>query len=91
MEIRLSQDKLLRIKEAITKWLRKKTATKREILSLVGLLQHATKVVRCGRTFVARLYATAAKVKHLHFFTRLNKEFRLDITWWHAFAHAGMA
>ena len=28
---------------------------KREILSLVGLLQHATKVVRPGRTFVARM------------------------------------
>ena len=87
MELRLPQDKLLRIKEALTKWLGKKTATKREILSLVGLLQHATKVVRCGRTFVARMYATAAKVKQLHFFTRLNKDFRSDIGWWHAFTH----
>jgi len=87
METRLPQDKLLRIKEALTKWLRKKTATKREILSLVGLLQHVTKVVRYGRTFVAQMYATAAKVKQLHFFTRLNKEFRSDIAWWHAFAH----
>jgi len=60
MKIRLPQDKLFRIKEVLTKWLRKKTTTKREILSLVGLLQHATKVVRCGRTFVARMYATAA-------------------------------
>lgn len=87
MEIKLPQDKLLRIKAILATWLKKKTATKREILSLVGLLQHATKVVRCGRTFVARMYATAAKVKQLHFFTRLNKEFRSDIAWWHTFIH----
>ena len=46
----------------------KKSATK-EILSLIGLLQHATRVVRCGRTFVAWMCATAAKVNELHFFT----------------------
>ena len=87
MEFRLLQDKLLRIKESLGRWLLKKTATKREILSLVGLLQHATKVIQCGRTFVARMYATAAKVKQLHYFTRLNKEFRSDIAWWHTFIH----
>jgi len=85
MEIRLPKDKLSRIQDTLQHWLRKKKATKREILSLVGLLQHATKVVRCGRTFMARLYATAAKVKELHFFTRLNKEFRSDLAWWHVF------
>lgn len=49
---------------------------KEEILSLVGLLQHTTKVVRPGRTFVARIYTTAAKLQKLHFVTRLNKEFQ---------------
>ena len=62
-----------------------KKAAKRQILSLVGLLQHATKVIRCGRTFVARLYATAAKIKEMHFYTRLSAEFRSDLMWWHAF------
>ena len=54
----------------------KKKATKRRILSLVGQLQHATKVVKHGRTFVARLYSTAAKVRELDFYTRLNMDFR---------------
>ena len=53
----------------------KKSATKRDILSLVGLLQHATKVIRYGGAFVAWMYGTAAKVKDVHFFTRLNKMF----------------
>ena len=30
---------------------------------------------------MARMYATAAKVKQLHLFTRLTKEFRSDIAW----------
>ena len=85
MEIKLPEDKLSRIQQMLAHWQQKKTATKREILSLVGLLQHATKVVKCGRTFTARMYATAAKVKELHYYTRLNKEFRSDLAWWHAF------
>ena len=85
MEIRLPEEKLLRIRTEVSRWLPKRTATKREILSLVGLLQHATKVVRCGRTFVGRMYQTAAKVKQLSFFTRLTKEFRSDLYWWHFF------
>jgi len=68
-------------------WLEKKKATKCNILSLVGQLQlqHTTKVVRQGRTFVARLYSTAAKVRELDFYTRLNKEFHSDVYWWHVF------
>ena len=50
-------------------------ATEREILSLVGLLQHNTKVVRPGRTFVARIYAMAAKLQKMYFITTMNKGF----------------
>ena len=53
MEICLSKDKLQCILLELSSWLHRKTATKRDILSLVGLLQHATKVVSSGRTFVA--------------------------------------
>ena len=42
MEARLPDDKLLRIRTQLAAWLGKKKATKREILSLVGLLQHVT-------------------------------------------------
>ena len=76
---------MTRIRQLIVTWLNKKRATKREILSLVGLLQHATKIIRCGRTFVSRMYSTAAKVKELDYYTRLNKEFKSDLCWWHAF------
>ena len=64
MEIRLPKDKPSRIQEMLEQWLGKKNATKWKILSLLGHLQHASKVVRCGRTFTSRMYATAAKVKN---------------------------
>ena len=85
MEMRLPEDKLSRIHAQLTIWLGKKKATKREILSLVGLLQRATKVVRSGRTFVSRMYSTASKLKELYYYTRLNKDFRSDLHWCHVF------
>ena len=85
VEVRLPQKKLSQILEMLLTWLSKKKATKREILSLVGLLQHGTRVVRCRRTFMARMYSTTAKVKQIHFFTRLNVQFCSDVMWWHFF------
>jgi len=52
MEARQPAEKLQRIRNLLSAWLHKWKATKREILSLVGLLQHATKVVKPGRSFV---------------------------------------
>ena len=85
MEARLPEENLARICVMVTEWLRKHNATKRKILSLVGLLQHAAKVVRPGRTFVRRMYSVAARVQKLDFYTGLNKEFRSDLCWWDTF------
>jgi len=73
MQARLPDDKLIWIKKQLSNWLHQQKATEREILSLVGLLQHASKVVKPGRTFVARMYTTAAKVKKMRYFSHLNK------------------
>ena len=85
MEARLPVDKLQRTWEQVGSWMQKKKATKREILSLMGILQHATKIVWSGRTFLSRMYATAAKLREMHFYTRLNKELRSDLCWWDIF------
>ena len=85
MEAHLPADKLKRIVTLALSWLKRKKAIEREILTLVGLLQHATKVVKLGCTFITRMYATAAKVKKLSYYTRLTKEFRSDLQWWHMF------
>ena len=86
MQARLPDDKLQRIRHQVAAWLSRKKATKREILSLVGLLQHATKVVIPGRTFLSRMYHAAARLKRLSHYTRLTKAFHSDLRWWHLFA-----
>lgn len=73
MEIKLPQDKLSRIQETLAQLEQKEDYG---VLSgsLVGLLQHAKKVFRCGYTFTTRIYATAVKVRnYVHYYTRLNK------------------
>ena len=82
MEARLPHEKFICMKSTITEWVGRKKATEREILSLAGQLQHACKVVRYGRTFVARMYSTASKVTELDFSKRLNKAFKSDLCWW---------
>ena len=63
MEARLPTDKLHCIRHQVKTWLSKRRATKRQILSLVGLLQHATKSVCPGRTFLSQMYSLTAKLK----------------------------
>ena len=52
MQLRLPADKLCRLQETTASWRGRKCCTKRELLSLIGLLQHAATVTRPGRSFV---------------------------------------
>ncbi|XP_065915626.1 uncharacterized protein [Dysidea avara] len=85
MQACLPDDKLQRIRLQVASWLSRKKAMKREILSSVGLLQHATKVVTPGRIFLSRMYRTAARLKRQSYYTCLNMAFRSDLRWWHFF------
>ena len=61
------------------------TCTKRELLSLIGQLQHAYCVVRPGRYFfyfLRRMINLAKGMKELHHRVRLNQGFR---QWWSCF------
>ena len=69
----------------------RKKANKRQIISLEGTLQHATKVVRLGRAFVSRMYSTAAKLGEMYFITQLTKAFQSDLFGGMPFYNLGMA
>ena len=45
MELRLPTDKMERLKETLQAWKIKRSCTRRELESLIGLLSHACKVV----------------------------------------------
>jgi len=81
----LPNDKLARIKAAIGQWRAKKFCRKRELLSLIGLLQHACRVVRAGRTFLRRMIDLSTTVREHDHWVRLNVGFRSDLRWWEIF------
>jgi hypothetical protein len=85
MEIRLPAEKLAAILQALPFWQNRRKATKREVLSLIGTLSFATKVVRPGRTFLRRLIDLSTKATKLHHHLDITADARKDITWWMVF------
>lgn len=86
LEIRLPADKLQRLQEQTREWRGKKAGTKRDLLSLIGTLNHACKAVRQGRSFLRWLIDLSKVAQHLHHHIRLNLSARSDIQWWYPFA-----
>ena len=58
---------------------------KRDLLLLIGLLNHAATVVRPGWSFLCSLIDASATTAHLDHWVHLNALARADISWWHTF------
>ena len=84
-EVRLPKEKLTRLQREIRVWDGRRSCNKRELLSLIGQLQHASSMVRPGRTFLRHMITLSAVPKELHHRVRLNAGFRSDLAWWNAF------
>ena len=88
--LRLPVDKLECLISILAEWGDKKVCTRRELESLVGLLNHACKVVYSGRSFLRRMINLLAATdrsrssKPFHH-VRLSREFRADLAWWRTF------
>ena len=78
-------DKLTRVWRTVREWLGRKAAKKRDLELLLGLLQHAAKVVRPGRRFVRRLIQAMSAARRRDHFVRLGTDVRSDLTRWHKF------
>lgn len=85
LEVRLPADKLDRLRLELGKWRERKACKKRDLLSLIGLLAHACKAVRAGRSFFRRLIDLSMEAKQLDHFIRINRVARSDIEWWFQF------
>ena len=83
---RLPPEKLQRLVQILQEWGDRRRCTKRELLSLIGILQHAATVIRFGRAFVRALIDLAHSISALHHHIYLNQEVRADLLWWEAFA-----
>ena len=85
LTMEVTPDRLHEIKSILADWSLKKTASKRDLQSLIGKLQYVAKCVRAGRIFISRLLRQLCKLNHQsHKFT-LSSEFRKDLSWWSAF------
>ena len=62
MEIRLPSDKLERLRVLLEGWSKRRAGKKRDLLSLIGYLHHASKAVRQGRSFLRRLINLSTSV-----------------------------
>ena len=86
--LRLPHDKLERLRSLLRQWGDKNACSRTELQSLIGLLNHASKVVRSGRSFLRRmidlLHAVPPSQTQIH----LNMEFRADLAWWNTFLSA---
>lgn len=76
MTVRLPADKLAKARTLITEWSARRKCTKRELLSLIGFLSFACKVVKPGRIFLRRLIDLSTSVVSLNHFIYLNAEAR---------------
>ena len=82
---RLPDDKLSALKTSLAEWSCKASCSKRELLSLIGSLSFAAKVVLPGRTFMRRLLDVSCTVQQLSDRLVLDADAQLDIDWWRQF------
>jgi len=85
MQLRLPREKLDRVRHLIKGFLGAPSALKSDLESLLGLLQHASRVVKPGRSFVRRLIEAIAPIKKKSHYVRMNVDVRSDLFWWDKF------
>ena len=77
--------RLHRLQREIRRWSGRWACRKKELMSLIGQLQHACKVVRPGRSFVRHMIDLSTIAEELHHHIRLNISFCSDLQWWAIF------
>ena len=81
-ELRLPADKLERLRTLLQQWGTRTACSRTDLESLIGLLNHACKVVRSGRSFLRRMIDLLHAVQPSQPLIRLNCGFRSDLAWW---------
>eukprot|EP00111_Clytia_hemisphaerica_P017124 TCONS_00050701-protein len=85
LTIRLPDDKKNRLSSTIESWLVRKKCTKRDLLSLIGSLSFACKVIKPGRIFLRRLIDLSTTVSKPHYHVSIPKSVRDDLNMWFTF------
>ena len=91
-QLSLPRDKQENLQTALRYWTGhehsqgpRRSGSKWELLSLIGLLNHTAKVVQPGRAFLRNLINVSTTVDSLDHRVHLNRAAREDLAWWHTF------
>ena len=82
MVCRLPSDKLSALSFLLCLWQDRRKCTKRELLSLIGSLSFACKVIKPGRIFLRRLINLSTKVSKLSHHLDISSSVRADLAMW---------
>jgi len=82
MTIEVSISRVQEINNLLQTWYIKRSASKRDLQSLIGKLQFVAKCVVPGRLFISRILDLLRGLKQPQHRRRLTAEFRKDIGWW---------
>ena len=85
LTISLPPVKLANLLQLLNSWAGRHTCSKKELLSLIGSLSFACKVVKPGRTFLRRLIDLSSSVARLADVLVLQEGALLDLQWWSDF------
>ena len=78
----IDRDRLDEVIDLVTQLLSLRTVSKRRLLSVIGKLAFASRVVRTGRAFLGRLIDTTKTTKYLHHSVKLTRVVKADLEWW---------
>ena len=85
MTASISSERKQELLSALQSMIERRKCTKQQLLSLIGKLSFACKVVPAGRIFLRRLIDLSCSVSRIHHHIRLTKEAHLDMYWWFNF------
>lgn len=82
METSLPDDKVHELLVKLQSWLSHKNCHKSELLSLIGKLNFACRIIPAGHIFLCRLIDLSTTACLLHHYVTMNCKGRPDIDWW---------
>ena len=85
ISLRLPEDKIIQIREELSRFQGRKSALKRQLQSLAGKLNFCASVVYGGIVFLRRIIDTINRLKADDHEMRLSGSIRADISYWQSF------
>ena len=81
-QLSIPANKLACTRSILSRWSHKETATKQQLRSLLGTLQHISACIRPGRTFLNRMLNMLRSFPPDSRQINLDSEFNKDLFWW---------